>query len=75
MLNGDFGRSPIGVLTDNYDNNKRKGEDYSYCAKLKAGGKCLIDIKVRSGCSKTCNVYIDDEIYRPGEDRRFMFGF
>ena len=72
MRNGDLGRRPIGVLTDDYEGG---GEGGGVCAKLKADGKCLTDKDVRSGCSKTCNVYIDDEIYRPGEDRRFMFGF
>ena len=67
MLNGDYGRGPMGVVTE---------KDEQYCEISKDRGECLTSGDVRANCPKTCNVFIDDEIYKPGEeDRRAMFGF
>lgn len=63
-LETDLGRTPFAV-EDALDE----------CDKKVLDGKCIGDTEERAGCLKTCGVFVDDAVYKPGEERRKVFGY
>lgn len=60
----DIGRKEIDVKDQLKD-----------CEKITRNGECKMNSKERSGCLKTCRVYLEDEEYKPGMRRSEFFGY
>ena len=60
----DIGRKEIDVEDELED-----------CEARTRNGECKGNTRERSGCVKTCRVYLRDEEYKPGMKRREFFGY
>ncbi len=63
-LVGDLGRTGLKVEDEWEDCEER----------VKKGG-CVGDTEERTNCLRTCEVYIHDSVYKPGEERRKVLGY
>ena len=63
-LENDLGRSPLQME-----------DEITGCEERKANGECLVEGIARDKCLKTCDLFIDDYEYRPGEERSKVMGY
>lgn len=50
-------------------------DEFKNCEKKTQNGECKGNTKERSGCLKTCRVYLHDDEYKPGTKRSEFFGY
>lgn len=63
-LVNDLGRKEINVE-----------DDFKDCERRTKNGQCKGNTEERSGCLKTCKVYLHDDEYKPGVSRKEIFGY